>query len=72
MVDGKVFAKRQSVFHRNEGYSTICKISGILSGKQATFEEDDPNLVAMISHFSNMPQLLPVMWKGIFPVIKRC
>jgi hypothetical protein len=41
-----VFAKLQSVglLHRNEGYSTMCKISDILSGKQATFEEDDPEL----------------------------
>jgi hypothetical protein len=44
MVDDTVFAKLQSVLHRNEGYSTICKISGILCGKQATFEEDDPEL----------------------------
>jgi hypothetical protein len=28
------------------------------------------NLAAMISHFLNIPQLLPVMWKGVFPIIK--
>jgi hypothetical protein len=72
MVGDNVFAKLQSVLHQNEGYSTICKISDILSGKQATFVEDTQNLVAMIAHFSNMPQLLPVMWKGVFPVTKRC
>jgi hypothetical protein len=44
MVGDNVFAKLQSVLHRNEGYSTICKISGILSGKQAIFEKDDPEL----------------------------
>jgi hypothetical protein len=44
MVDDNVFAKLQSVLHRNEGYSTMCKFSDILSGKQATFEEDDPKL----------------------------
>jgi hypothetical protein len=40
MVDDNVFAR----LYRNEEYSTICKISDILSGKQATFEEDDPEL----------------------------
>ena len=44
MVGDNVFAKLQSVLHQNEGYSTMCKISDILSGKQATFEEDDPEL----------------------------
>jgi hypothetical protein len=43
MVGDYVFAKLQSVLHQNEGYSTICKISDILSGK-VTFEEDDPEL----------------------------
>jgi hypothetical protein len=44
MVGGNVFAKLQRVLHRNEGYSTICKINNNLSGKQATFKEDDPEL----------------------------
>jgi hypothetical protein len=44
MVGDNVFAKLQSVLHQNEGYSTICKISDIRSGKQATFEEDDPEI----------------------------
>jgi hypothetical protein len=44
MLGDNVFAKLQSVRHRNEGYSIICKFSDILSGKQATFEEDDPEL----------------------------
>jgi hypothetical protein len=44
MVDDNVFAKLQSVLHRNEGYSTMCKISDILRGKQAIFEEDNPDL----------------------------
>jgi hypothetical protein len=44
MVGDNVFAKLQSVLHQNKGYSTICKISDILSGKQATFEEDYPEL----------------------------
>jgi hypothetical protein len=47
MVGDNVFAKLQSVLHRNEGYSTICKISDILSGKQATFEEHDPELSSL-------------------------
>jgi hypothetical protein len=44
MVGDNVFAKLQSVLHQNEGYSTICKITDNLSGKQATFEEDDQEL----------------------------
>ena len=44
MVGDNVFAKLQSALHQNEGYSTICKFHDILSGKQATFEEDDPEL----------------------------
>jgi hypothetical protein len=44
MVGDNVFAKLQSALHQNEGYSTICKFRDILSGKQATFEEDDPEL----------------------------
>jgi hypothetical protein len=44
MAGDNVFTKLQSVLHLNKGYSTIWKISDILSGKQATFEEDDPEL----------------------------
>lgn len=37
-----VTAKLQCVLGRNEGYSTLCKIGDILSGKLATFHEGEP------------------------------
>lgn len=37
-----VKAKLQRVLGRNEGYSTLCKIGDILSGKPVTFHEGEP------------------------------
>jgi hypothetical protein len=66
MVGDNVFAKLQSVLQQSARLGTLLVVSRQHSRKTTQ------NLVAMISHFSNMPQLLPVMWKGVFPIIKRC
>lgn len=41
IVGDSVFAKLQSCHYQNNGYSIICKISEILSGELATFEESE-------------------------------
>ncbi|PNF39209.1 hypothetical protein B7P43_G01301 [Cryptotermes secundus] len=39
-ISDRIKTKIESVLHRNAGYSTLCKIADILSGKLATFEDD--------------------------------
>jgi hypothetical protein len=45
-VANKVNAKLQSVLERNPGYSTLCKVSGILCGNEAKFGGNEQELSA--------------------------
>jgi len=45
-VANKVNAKLQSVLERNPGYSTLCKVSGILCGNEAELDGNEQGLSA--------------------------
>jgi hypothetical protein len=43
-IGDAVKSKLNTVLCRNDGYATMCKISDILSGNEATLGEDEPAL----------------------------
>ena len=45
-VANKICAKLQSMLERNPGYSTLCKVSGILCGNEAELGGNEQGLSA--------------------------
>jgi hypothetical protein len=53
-VADSVKSKLHKVLGQNDGYATLCKISGILSGSGVTLGENEPVLSSSDLTFSNM------------------
>jgi hypothetical protein len=56
---GRVKSKLKNMLSRSNGYSTLCKISEILSGNEAELEDDEP---ALNSNDLTFFKYAPVTW----------